>query len=116
VNDACSRAAGAGRQYVPAALIGRSRRPLNFTVRRHSDCAFARYNGSMRNAFAAINERDGKWFVAYCPEVPGANGQGRTRAAARKSLVAATALILKDRRADALRGLPRGRYSRDGDG
>ena len=66
------------------------------------------YNQAMRNEFTAIIERDGKWFVAYCPEVPGANGQGRTKAAARRSLVGGIALILQDRRADALRGLPKG--------
>ena len=66
------------------------------------------YNQAMRNEFTAIIERDGKWFVAYCPEVPGANAQGRTKAAARRSLVGAIALILQDRRADALRGLPKG--------
>ena len=66
------------------------------------------YTWHMRNEFTAIIERDGKWFVAYSPEVPGANGQGRTKAAARKSLAGAIALILRDRREDALRGLPRG--------
>lgn len=66
------------------------------------------YNQTMRNEFTAIIERDGRWFVAYCPEVPGANGQGRTKAAARRSLVGAIGLILQDRRADALRGLPKG--------
>ena len=66
------------------------------------------YNQTMRNEFTAIIERDGRWFVAYCPEVPGANGQGRTKAAARRSLVGAITLILQDRRADALRGLPKG--------
>ena len=86
------RAAGGGRQCAPAALSGR----------------FARYTLSMRNEFTAIIERDRKWFVAYSPEVPGANGQGRTKAAARKSLASAIALILQDRRTDALRGLPRG--------
>jgi hypothetical protein len=39
----------------------------------------------MRNEFTAIIERDGKWFVAYCPEVPGqmdrvAPGQQREEA------------------------------------
>lgn len=34
-------------------------------------------------------ERDGEWFVAYCPEIPGANGQGRTKDEARESLTAA---------------------------
>ena len=66
------------------------------------------YNQTMPNEFTAIIERDGKWFVAYCPEVAGANGRGRTKAAARRSLVGAIALILQDRRADALRGLPKG--------
>jgi len=33
----------------------------------------------MWNEFTAIIERDGDWFIAYCPEVPGANGQGLPR-------------------------------------
>ena len=61
----------------------------------------------MRNEFTAVIERDGKWFIAYCPEVPGANGQGRTKEQAKKSLAEAIALILKDRRADGLRAVPR---------
>jgi predicted RNase H-like HicB family nuclease len=60
----------------------------------------------MRNEFTAIIERDGEWYVAYCPEIPGANGQGRTREEARESLAEAIALILEDRREDALRGVP----------
>jgi len=60
----------------------------------------------MHNEFTAIFERDGDWFIAYCPEVPGANGQGRTREQCRESLAEAIALILGDRREDALRGLP----------
>ncbi len=60
----------------------------------------------MRNEFTAIIERDGDWFIAYCPEVPGANGQGRSRREACASLADAIALILADRREDALRGLP----------
>jgi len=60
----------------------------------------------MRNEFTAIIEKDGDWYIAYCPEVPGANGQGRTAEEARQDLAEAIALILKDRREDALRGLP----------
>jgi len=60
----------------------------------------------MRNEFTAIIERDGDWFIAYCPEVPGANGQGRTKDEARENLVQAIELILVDRREDALRGVP----------
>ena len=60
----------------------------------------------MHNEFMAVFERDGDWFIAYCPEIPGANGQGRTRDEARESLAQAIALILEDRREDGLRGLP----------
>ena len=60
----------------------------------------------MYNEFTAVFERDGEWYIAYCPEIPGANGQGKTKEAARKSLAGAIALILEDRREDALRGLP----------
>lgn len=60
----------------------------------------------MHNEFTAVFERDGEWFLAYCPEIPGANGQGRTKEEARTSLAAAIALILHDRREDGLRGVP----------
>ena len=60
----------------------------------------------MRNEFSAVLERDGDWYVAYALEVPGANGQGRTRDEALESLRDAVALILEDRREDALRGIP----------
>ena len=60
----------------------------------------------MRNEFTAIIEQDGDWFIAYCPEIPGANGQGRTIEECRESLADAIALILEDRREDAFRGIP----------
>ncbi len=60
----------------------------------------------MHNEFTAIIEKDGEWFIAYCPEIPGANGQGHTKAEARENLAEAIALILTDRREDALRGAP----------
>ena len=60
----------------------------------------------MRNEFTALVERDRRWYIAYCPEIPGANGQGRTKAAALKSLASAINLILEDRRKDGLRGVP----------
>lgn len=59
----------------------------------------------MHNEFTAIIEPDGDWYVAYCAEIPGANGQGRTKDEARASLADAIALILEDRREDALRGV-----------
>ena len=60
----------------------------------------------MHNEFTAIIEQDGEWFIAFCPEIPGANGQGRTREEARRNLGEAIVLILDDRREDALRGVP----------
>ena len=60
----------------------------------------------MQHEFTAIVERDGEWFIAFAPEVPGANGQGRTRDDALDSLYDAIALILTDRREDGLRGVP----------
>ena len=52
----------------------------------------------MRNEFTAIIEHADEWYIAYCPEIPGANGQGRTIKECRLSLADAIALILQDRR------------------
>jgi len=60
----------------------------------------------MHNEFTAVFERDGEWVIAYCPEIPGANGQGATKDEARKSLIEAIGLVLQDRREDGLRGVP----------
>ena len=62
----------------------------------------------MRNEFTAIIETaaEGGYF-AYCPEIPGANGQGETVEECRDNLIQAIALILEDRREDILRGVPK---------
>ena len=60
----------------------------------------------MKNEFTAIIEEDGDWFIAWCPEIPGANGQGRTRDEVRANLAEAIALILEDRREEGLRAVP----------
>jgi predicted RNase H-like HicB family nuclease len=60
----------------------------------------------MASEFTAIIERDGDWYFAYCAEIPGANGQGRTKQEAVESLAEAIKLVLEDRREDAIRGLP----------
>ena len=57
----------------------------------------------MRNEFTAIIEQDEGWFIAYSPEVPGANGQGRTKDEAIRSLASAIELILQDRQEEGLR-------------
>ena len=60
----------------------------------------------MRHEFPGVVEKDGDWFVSYCPEVPGANGQGATREEALDSLREAISLILDERREEGLRGAP----------
>ena len=60
----------------------------------------------MRNEFTAIVEQDGPWYVAYCAEVPGANGQGKSREESLANLREAIVLILHHRREDTLRAMP----------
>lgn len=60
----------------------------------------------MRNEFTAVIERDGEWYVAFCPEIPEANGQGKTKQKARKNLAEAIALILKERATSLPQGGP----------
>ncbi len=61
----------------------------------------------MKAEFTAIIEAAPEGgFWAICPEVPGANGQGETVEATKVNLRQAIELILEDRKADILRGLP----------
>jgi predicted RNase H-like HicB family nuclease len=60
----------------------------------------------MRNEFTAVIERDGPWFIAYCAEVPGANGQSKSREECLANLREAITLILEHRREESLRSLP----------
>jgi len=61
----------------------------------------------MKSEFTAIIESAPEGgFWAVCPEVLGANGQGDSIEEAKQNLIEAIELILEDRRADFLRGLP----------
>lgn len=63
----------------------------------------------MKAEYTAIIEpapEGGYW--AFCPEIPGANGQGETIEATKQNLVEAIELIIEDRLADMTRGLPNG--------
>jgi len=61
----------------------------------------------MKAEFTAIIEAAPEGgFWAICPEVPGANGQGETIEETKNNLREAIELILEDRKADILRGLP----------
>ena len=52
----------------------------------------------MHNEFTAIVERDRDRRTAYCPGIPGANGQGRAIPETFHSLAEGVSLILEDRR------------------
>jgi len=63
----------------------------------------------LRNEFTAVIElptEDDPWFIAYCPEIPEANGQGRTKEEVLENLREGIALALEMRREDGLRGVP----------
>ena len=60
----------------------------------------------MHNEFTAIVEQDGPWYVSYCAEVPGANGQGASREECLANLREAIIVVLDHRREESLRALP----------
>ena len=60
----------------------------------------------MRNEFTAVIEREGELYIAYCPEIPGANGQGETKEECLASLADAVRLLLEIERENALGGDP----------
>ena len=62
----------------------------------------------MKGEFTAVIEAaEESGYCAFCPEVPGANGQGETVDAVKANLAEAIQLILQDRLEDSLRGLPK---------
>jgi predicted RNase H-like HicB family nuclease len=60
----------------------------------------------MSSLFTAIYEKSDKYYIGYCLEVPGANGQGETLEECRENLKEAIKLVLEDRVEDGLRGVP----------
>lgn len=62
----------------------------------------------LRNEFTAVIEpptESDPWYIACCPEVPGANGQGRTKEEAKQNLAEGIALMLEVRREEGLRSI-----------
>jgi predicted RNase H-like HicB family nuclease len=57
---------------------------------------FEKLLSSMHAELSSVIERDGDWFIGYCPQVPGANGQGKSAKECLANLAAAIALILYD--------------------
>ena len=66
------------------------------------------YPVAMRNHYSAVVQRDGKWFTAFCPEVPEANGQGKTREECLQNLAAAIELVVDYKRERGLENAPKG--------
>lgn len=60
----------------------------------------------MRHEFNIIIEQGDQYYFGYCPEIPGANGQGETIEECKDNVREAVALLLRDRLADGLRGAP----------
>jgi predicted RNase H-like HicB family nuclease len=56
--------------------------------------------------FTAVYEKGDEYYIGYCLEVPGANGQGETLEECRESLKEAIKLILEDRVEEGLRSVP----------
>jgi predicted RNase H-like HicB family nuclease len=54
--------------------------------------------------FTAVYGKGDKYYIGYCLEVPGANGQGETLEECRESLKEAIKLVLQDRIEDATHG------------
>jgi hypothetical protein len=62
----------------------------------------ARYSADRSQKFTAIVRRDGALWIGWIVEVPGVNGQGKTRPALLKSLRSALREALEMNRHDAL--------------
>jgi hypothetical protein len=65
----------------PAACWHRSEVAARMAALRLEDAAgpgAVDYKGGMgmHNEFTAVIERDGEWFIAYCPETPGPMAKG----------------------------------------
>ena len=57
----------------------------------------------MKREFSAIVKQTDEWYIAFCPEVPGANGQGKTRQECLEDLAEAVKLMLEVNREQAFR-------------
>ena len=79
-------------RYDEDLILERARR---ITEARRKEAAGAPppWKGTLHNEFTAVIERSEGWCVAACPEVPAANGQGRTVPDVLEDLADAIALL-----------------------
>jgi len=54
------------------------------------------YNSVMQQKYTAVVKKDGKWYVAWIKEVPGAVTQARTLEELRENLLDALSLMLEE--------------------
>lgn len=66
----------------------------------------------MADEYTIAVEKDGDYYVGYCLEVPGANGQGSTEEECRQNLTEAIKLILEDQQEDDRRKMNRRKFLR----
>jgi predicted RNase H-like HicB family nuclease len=59
----------------------------------------------MEGKLTAVFERDGRWWIGYVEELPGANTQGETLEEARENLVEAVQLVIEANREMTRRGI-----------
>ena len=59
----------------------------------------------MESRFTAVFQKEGKWWIGFVEELPGANTQGRTLEETRQNLKEAAALIIEANRQVAEREL-----------
>ena len=68
----------------------------------------ANRGGTIRNEFTVVYEKGDGRYIVSCLEIPGANGQYKTKEECRSDLACAIAFILKDRHEDGMRSIPYG--------
>jgi predicted RNase H-like HicB family nuclease len=94
-----------------AVMSDKNRKKANtLSAEKRQECGkgLGAYLPPMKNRYPAVVVHEGKWFMAICPEVPEANGQGKTREACLEDLAAAIETVLNYKREKSMQGIPRG--------
>lgn len=74
-------------------LILERARQITEARRKEAEGAPPPWKGTLHNEFTAVVEQDEGWWVASCPEIPAAVGQGRTIPDVLENLADAIALL-----------------------
>lgn len=74
-------------------LILERARQITEARRKEAAGAPPAWKGTLHNEFTTVVEQDEGWWIASCPEIPAANGQGRTIPDVLENLADAIALL-----------------------